>query len=172
MIDPELKYCPQCNDEYRAEIKICAACQVELITGREVLDIEEARQQRRSAHRDEITVDDDLVPVHQASLADVRHLAALFKAKYIESLISGDESSCGKGCCAPKYYLNVRREDGPDAMRILQEEYLRTTALESHGADHIDGVFDEDVGEALCPACGSVFETTTTTCPDCGLCFA
>ncbi len=26
IIDPELKYCPQCRDEYRAEIVWCPAC--------------------------------------------------------------------------------------------------------------------------------------------------
>ena len=170
MIDPDLKYCPKCNDEYRAEIEMCAACQVQLITGSEIID-KEARRKRRTEQRDELTAADDIVVVHQAALADVRHLAALFKVEYIESLISGDESSCGKGCCAPKYYLNVRREDAPVALRILQEEYHRTTALAGHGADNIDGVFDQDAGEAQCPACGSEFATTTTTCPDCGLCF-
>ncbi|HIJ77854.1 MAG: hypothetical protein OEY01_00925 [Desulfobulbaceae bacterium] len=172
MIEPDLKYCPQCRDEYRAEIKICAACQVELLTGRQILDLEDARRRRRSEFGGGLTAADDIVPVHQASLVDVRHLADLFKAEFIESLISGDESSCGKGCCAPKYYLNVRREDAAEAMAILQAEYRRTTALESHGADHLDGVYDQDAGEALCPACGAVFETTTSTCPDCGLCFA
>jgi len=30
---------------------------------------------------------------------------------------------------------------------------------------------NQDAGEAVCPACGFAFATTTTTCPDCGLCF-
>ncbi|MCW5200967.1 hypothetical protein VU07_04100, partial [Desulfobulbus sp. F4] len=44
-IEPELKYCPKCGDEYRAEIIACAACAVSLISGREVIELR--RQEER-----------------------------------------------------------------------------------------------------------------------------
>ena len=47
--DPELKYCPVCDDEYRADIKMCAVCAVELISGLEKIAAEETLIQKKAA---------------------------------------------------------------------------------------------------------------------------
>ena len=44
MIHPDLQYCPQWGDEYRAEISHCAACAVVLMSGRQRLQQEEERR--------------------------------------------------------------------------------------------------------------------------------
>ncbi len=173
MIEPDLKYCPQCNDEYRADIEMCAACNVALITGREVLAREEEKQRKRQSRVNAtLSPDDDLVPIHRAPLADIRQFEELLAHEGIATLIAGDDKNCGKGCCPSTFYLQVRREDAQDAVTILEREYNRATGLDHHDTTHMNGIFNADAGQALCPACGHEFPTTTTTCPECGLCFA
>ena len=48
-IEPDLNYCPQCGDEYRADIHSCADCGLALISGRQLLAQQADRQaQQRS----------------------------------------------------------------------------------------------------------------------------
>ena len=57
-IDPELQYCPQCQDEYRAGIVQCASCEVELINGSKMLKAQEQKNKRLSERSMEISPDD------------------------------------------------------------------------------------------------------------------
>lgn len=171
MIDPELKYCPNCNDEYRAEVESCASCGLVLILGNDRIAMEEARRQKLSSRRGELTPEDDLVAIHKAPLNDIKHIEELLTAERIGTQLAGDDQSCGKGCCPSNYFLLVRREDAEDALAIMHAEYQRMTALEHHDNGHADSVYDDSADEATCPACGHCFATTSTTCPDCGLCF-
>lgn len=171
MIEPDLKYCPKCDDEYRAEIEKCAACGVDLITGQQKIDMEEARQRKLANRAVELSPDDDLVVVRRGPLTDLRQLAVHLEKESIGTLISGDEKSCGKSCCPTVYNLCIRRDDAMEALQIIEEEHKRTTGLAFHDNVHDDVVFNPHAGEAKCPACGHAFSTTETTCPDCGLSF-
>lgn len=171
MIDPDLKYCIQCDDEYRAEIEKCATCGIDLITGLQKIEMEEARQQKLKSRTAELSPDDDLAVIRRGSLSDMRHLEALLDRENIGTLLVGDDDSCGKGCCPSVYNLLVKREDGMDAVQIIEEEHRRTTGLASHENENGDTVFNPQASEAQCPACGHSFPTTETTCPDCGLSF-
>ncbi len=171
MIDPELKYCLKCKDEYRADIVRCGVCGEELVLGGQVLAIEKAREERRAGRGGQLTEADDTVAIRKAPLAEVKALQAALARENFATLLSGDEHSCGKGCCPSNFYLHVRRADAHDAMAVLAREFARTTGLADHDLSTIDSVFDADNGQATCPACGMGFTTTTTTCPDCGLCF-
>ncbi|RWX48115.1 hypothetical protein VT98_11793 [Candidatus Electrothrix communis] len=46
-IEAELQYCPDCMDEYRAEITTCAACNIPLVSGKKMLEVRQnpAREQ-------------------------------------------------------------------------------------------------------------------------------
>lgn len=171
MIDPDLKYCPKCDDEYRADIENCAVCEIALITGRDKIAMQEAQQQQLAQRKGELSPDEDIVTIHSAPMQDMRHIEELLAAENIGTLVVGDEKSCGKGCCPSNYYLQVRREEAQDAFQIIQAEQQRVTALHHHDTTHVDNVFNADASEATCPACGHTFSTTSTTCPDCGLCF-
>jgi len=170
MRDPELKYCPECEDEYMPEIENCAACGVALITGRRMLELEEDRQRVLQNRTGKVSANDDLVGLRQGPLQDMRHIENLLRAERIGTLLVGDENSCGKNCCATSFVLCVRREDAGDALSILEKEFRRATALDHHDTTHADNIFDLTAGSAVCPACGYSFSTSTTTCPDCGLC--
>lgn len=172
MIDPDLKYCPKCNDEYRAEIENCAACSIALITGRQKIAMAEAQKKKLASRVSHISPEDDLVPLQRGPLTDMRHLANLLSAENIGALLVGDEKSCGKSCCPTVYTLLVKREDGLESLQIVEAEHRRTTGLEGQHYPDSDAVFNPAASEACCPACGHSFSTTETACPDCGLSFA
>jgi hypothetical protein len=172
MVDPELKYCLQCNDEYMPEIESCGVCGMKLISGREMLEKEEARNHKLSSRASRIKADDDLVGIRQGPLADMKRIEALLNSERIATLLVGDESSCGKGCgCASSFLLQVRHEDAQDALMILDDEFRRSTALDHHDITHADNIFDPLAAEVVCPACGHSFPPSAGACPDCGLQF-
>ncbi|OGR00979.1 MAG: hypothetical protein A2505_04120 [Deltaproteobacteria bacterium RIFOXYD12_FULL_55_16] len=169
MIEHDLKYCPKCRDEYRQEMEICATCALPLVLGAD-LAVREKSASRRS-RKGPLTPDDHLLVIFQAALAELKHLKALLEADQIGVMISKDSQGCASGGCAPKFQLLVRQEEVQDALLILAEEHHRATVLAEHDATHAEAVFNPEAMEAVCPACGFAFATTTTTCPDCGLCF-
>ena len=171
MIEPDLKYCPQCDDEYMPSIEICAACGVSLITGSQKIELDRADEKKLESRGGEISESEaeELVTIRKGPLADTKTLESLLNKERIGTLVIGDESSCGKGCCQ-SFFLQVRPSEVQDAMKILEKEFRRTTGLHHHEVNHADAVFDLTAGKAVCPACGFAFGTSTTTCPDCGLC--
>ena len=177
MIDPDLKYCPECNGEYMAEIEECTPCRVELITGQQKIEIEEARQKKLASRTGELSPDDDLVGLRRGPLREMRHLAELLDEENIGTALIGDMKTCGKdrfGNITPtptSYNLLVKREDAMDALHVIEEEHRKTTDLSHHENANGDAVFNPQASEAQCPACGHAFPTTQTSCPDCGLSF-
>ena len=171
MIDPDLKYCPKCRDEYRADICQCGVCGMELINGEQFIAMNKPMEEKRAARKGELTADDEVVNLQGGPLGEMRHLEELLKTERIGTMVVGDERGCGKGCCPSNFFLQVREEDAQDAFAIIQSEHQRMTALDDHDDEPIDGIFNADAGQATCPACGFSFQTSTNTCPDCGLCF-
>ncbi len=171
MIEHDLKYCPKCRDEYRAEAETCATCAIALVWGAELVVMESNNGVSRRNRKGPLTPDDQLVVVFQGALGDLKHLKDLLEAEQIGAMISKEGGGGASGGCAPKFELQVRQEEVRDALEVLAQEHRRATALAEHDATHAGAVFNPEAGEAVCPACGFAFATTTTTCPDCGLCF-
>lgn len=172
MIYPDLQYCPQCGDEYRAEISHCAVCRIVLMSGRQRLQQEEERRAVLENRSVAIQEGEDLVLVYQGPLADIKALQEVLLAQRIGSLVLGEEKSCAKKGCGPAVFnLQVRRQEAADAMQLLDAAYRKATGLDGPVPDHADAVFDQSRQEATCPACGHCFSTNLTACPDCGLCF-
>jgi predicted amidophosphoribosyltransferase len=170
--DPELQYCPKCDEEYRTEIRVCADCGVELISGRDLIAAESTRKEKKVTRSMELTVDDDLVNIRKGTLREMKKLQEVLVKEHIPSLIAGEKSSnCGKGCCGTELFLQIKKEDGAAAMEVLGKEFKRTTALDHHDLSHVQSVYDTGAGQTVCQACGFRFSTKNTTCPDCGLCF-
>jgi hypothetical protein len=172
IIDPDLKYCPRCHGEYRAEITTCADCNLELLTGTQMLEMEEQRKKKRAARSMELHPDDEMVNVRKGPVIQMKELQILLEREGIPSLTIKDEGNCGRGCCGTDLILRVRMSDIHDVFAVLEEEHVRSTGLEDHDTSNVDAVFDTAAGQATCPACGCTFSTTQPTCPDCGLCFA
>lgn len=169
--EADLKYCPECRDEYRADIDRCASCQIILLTGTAMMAGASDSQQARNSRRGALTAEDDLVTIHKGPLADLKKLEKLLQEENIGMIIVGDEGGCNKGCCPTNFFLQVRREDAAAAAALIQADYRKNTALADHDTSHCHAVFNQEASHATCPACGFEFATSTTTCPDCGLCF-
>ncbi len=172
IIDPELKYCPSCNDEYRAEIITCVACDVQLLSGTQMLELEEQKQQKKTARNMELSPDDEMVNIRKGQVLEIKEMQLMLEREGIPSITVNEDSSCGKGCCGANLFLQVRMSDVQEVLHILEQEHVRSTALEDHDTTHAGAVFNTAAQNATCPACGCSFSTTQAECPDCGLCFA
>jgi hypothetical protein len=174
-VDPELKYCPECNDEYRADIIICAACEKELLTGVQLIELLEAREKKLASRSLELSPDDDLVAIRRGQLAEMRAHEQLLEKENIGSLLEGDMSTCGKDRFGnttghpTTYNFMVKREDAVEAMQIIEAEHNKATHLDHHDNVNGDAIYNPAAAEAHCPACGHTFSTSVTACPDCGL---
>jgi hypothetical protein len=173
-IDPALKYCPRCGDEYRAEINRCAACAVPLLDGRSLLEQQRQNEQKRTARRLPLSERDDLVSVRKGSVIDMRQLQALLEREGIPSLVvnEGGGGCSSGGCGGPTLTVQVRAADLEDVQAVLVRDHIRSTALHEHEIAAAGAVFDTAADTAVCPACGCSFSTTQNACPDCGLCFS
>ena len=172
LIDPELKYCPKCNDEYRAEITTCAACEVELLTGVQMQELEQQKQQNKAARNMELSPDDEMVNIRKGPVMQMKELQILLEREGIPSLAVKEGGSCGQGCCGTDLLVQVRMSDVQEVIAILDQEHARSTGLAGHDTTHSGAVFNTAAENATCPACGCSFSTSQATCPDCGLCFA
>jgi len=170
MIDPELKYCPKCQDEYRAEIMACAACEAILVSGADLLARQQLGQEKRTARKGELQKDDELVSVRRGPLAEMRAYEQVLNREGIATLLAGEDKSCGKNCCPSSFDLLVRREEAAEAVQLIAAEIRRTAPLDGPGGSHHEAVFHDEAAETICPACGHRFPPTPE-CPDCGLCF-
>ncbi len=176
-IDPELKYCPKCNDEYLAEIIMCAVCEVELLTGEQLTKIVEERQKKLASRSGELSQDDDLVVIRRGKLHEMQYFEQILEKEKIGSLLAGDMRSCGQDRFGnthshpTTYDLQVKREEAAEALQLIEVEHRKETHLDQHDNLNGDAIFNPAAEEANCPACGHTFPTTEKICPDCGLGF-
>ena len=170
-IEKNMRYCLACQDEYRPEIKKCGVCGGSLLTGEEVLGSQNSQKQQVDARKGALSETDDLVTLLKASLSDVKRLEQQLVNENIGTLVLGDDSACGKGCCGGgNVELLVRREDAPAAIALIESDFEKVTAFDSHNTAYADYGFDSARSENTCPACGTSF-SGSESCPDCGLCF-
>ena len=131
MFESDLNYCPQCQDEYRADIEKCPVCACDLLAGNEMIARAEKQQQKMAGRLGELSPDDELVVVRRGPLAEMKVYEELLNRDRICTVLAGDESSCGKGCCGGNFDLVVRREEAHDAVQIIEAEIRRTAVLDS-----------------------------------------
>ncbi len=171
-IDPELRYCPSCGDEYRADIEHCATCQVDLISGAQKLVLQQQQGRQLASRSMEIEAGEKLVTLRKGQVQDIKYLQKIMAQQRIPSIIGGEADACRKGCRGgPELCLQIREADIQDAMAVLAHDFKSSTALDSHDLSHLHAAFDPRAAKTACPACGTQFSPTTTTCPECGLCF-
>lgn len=172
-IDNKLKYCQKCEEEYRAEIEQCADCGELLLTGLVFKGLLDEKDRVLAGRSMEIHPGEDLVTVRKGQIVQMKGLQNLLAKASLPSVLSIDESNCGKGCCGADVLLKVRREDVEEVRAILDAEHIRNTSLDEHDTGGNAGVvFNAMAEQATCPACGCSFSTSNGSCPDCGLCFA
>ncbi len=169
MFEPDLKYCPQCGDEYRAEIVLCASCGLKLVCG---VDIASAAEADIGGRGDGgvITEHDRLIALQRGGILDMKQLKNLLEKAGIPALLAKDDG-CRGGCCGPEVLLQVRQQDGERAVILLRKEFDRTTVIDDYAVGSAEAVFTLDSSRVLCPACNCEFTPDGPDCPECGLCF-
>jgi hypothetical protein len=171
-IDPDLNYCPHCNDEYRAEISTCAACGIDLLSGDQMLALFTDRNRPQTTSRSlEIHPEESVLTVRKGPVLQIKELQAYLLRGGIPSLAL-KENGAACGCRGVELLLQVRENDLPAVMTALEQEYRHSTRLSDHDTRFAGAVYNVEAAEATCPACGCQFSTSLTACPDCGLCFA
>ncbi len=168
-IDPDLKYCPQCGEEYLAEMQTCADCGLSLELGRNLLA---AAATEKPTGLPPLTIEagEAVVSIRKGPVQQIKELQRYLNNHGLAARMF-KEDSAGCGCRGPEVILQVREQELPQVRAVLAEEYWQSTGLDDHDTRFADAIFDDQADEALCPACGYRFSTRETTCPDCGLCF-
>ena len=171
-MEPHLKYCPQCGDEYRTEIVLCAACGLELVSGADIISAASAVEAERCGQGDGgvILEHDRLIALQRGGILDMKQLKNLLEKAAIPALLA-KEDGCRGGCGGPEVLLQVREQDGERAVALLRKEFDRTTAINDYVVGSAEAVFALDSSRVLCPACNCEFTPDGPSCPDCGLCF-
>ena len=172
MYDVEMKYCPVCDDEYMPNMKNCGVCGKPLLSGEEMLQYRNAGNEECASRKGALTAHDDIATIFKGPMADVKRVEGKLMSVNIGTCIVAQDSSCGKGCCAPEVELKIRREDGAAALKIIESDFEEMTGAVDFVHEIEDHGFDPSGLESTCPACGCIFSTENSTCPDCGLCFA
>jgi len=168
-IDPELKYCPRCAEEYRADIETCGDCQVPLVFGQAILAAQAASEPDTPSSL-VIGPDEPVVSIRRGPLLQLKELQRVVHGQGVAArLVKEDGGGCG--CKGPEVLLQVREQDLQQVMAVLSDDYYQSTGLNDHDVKYVGAVFDDELEETNCPACGTRFPTSQTTCPDCGLCF-
>jgi hypothetical protein len=114
-------------------------------------------------------VQPEYVQVGEAPVAEARRLQALLERRGVALELAADPESCGS--CAPTVALYLKPADLGAFQALLSEEHALALGDLKPVAVSEDAVFDSEKAEATCPACGTVFSTRLTECPDCGLGF-
>ncbi len=170
MFESDLKYCPECKDEYRSEILVCALCKCDLVSGAQMLEQAAMSTQERQPMV-EIESGDKLLPVLKGNPLEMKRVKNLLAEQNIPALLVKDEQ-CRSGCCgAAEVVLQIRLDDREKVAVFLQQEHERTTGVKFSQDQDETSIFNPDAQLAICPACGHKFSPNGPECPDCGLCF-
>lgn len=93
-IDQEMNYCPQCGDEYRANINRCGSCDVGLVPGKEQLEKLRMGDLTLNKRSMDITAQDQRVVIRNGKLRDLKSLQVLLAKERVPSIISGESAGC------------------------------------------------------------------------------
>lgn len=96
-IDPSMHYCPKCGDEYRAGIRQCHVCEVDLISGKEKLAVLEEEAKVNGQRSMEISSEDRLVAIRNGKLRDLKPYQVLLARHTIPAVLTGESGNCSKG---------------------------------------------------------------------------
>lgn len=162
------RYCPRCDGEYRAEISVCAGCQVPLVAHRR-----DPEPGVRAGEPVAISPDEEVVTVQRGRLMDIKLQQRRFEREGIASVIGGEGPGGGGSCCRTSgFELQVRTVEAAAAQRLLEQEFRRSTGLEEQTlAEVATTIIDPTAATVRCPACAHHFTPEGDCCPECGLCF-
>lgn len=98
MIDPDLKYCPKCKDEYRADIELCAACGIVLLLGSDMMAVQNQTDAMKNSRKGAILPGEDIIPIHKGALNELKAIEKELESENIGSLINKEGGGCSSSC--------------------------------------------------------------------------
>lgn len=107
----------------------------------------------------------------KASQADAERLRAKVAQQGISLALVHNAVTCKSGC-GIQLEIWAHPADLDGIKELLAAEWQATAASLGYDPALAEAVYDPDAAEATCPACATVFATTLTECPDCGLHFS
>ena len=115
--------------------------------------------------------DPEIAVVMNGALADLQRAADRLEQHGVESAIVRADATDAKGCCSPKMFLVVSRDDAAQAFSVFDSDWKRGLTAEQIAALEAASelVIDPESPETTCPACLTTFATGPVACPDCGL---
>lgn len=176
-IDPDMNYCPLCDDEYRGELAKCGVCGSDLVSGVEKIEQIQSKAKRKNSSFHSDQLQDSPVTLYKGGLLEVKSVQQILNEHGIESRMVKNDDSCHKSCCGVEMVLEVQEGDLAESAAVLADYFKRTTGLDQNGllsetdpSDHSDGQYGQNV-ENSCPGCQNVLGATSMECPECGLRF-
>ena len=97
-------------------------------------------------------------------------IAGNIKHRLLSLGVAAEVVPCPGGSCSAKAELWVDPKEVEKIREVVQKEFAKTYAGLEIDMERLGQVYDPDKKTAVCPACGTEFATTSTSCPDCGLC--
>jgi hypothetical protein len=106
-----------------------------------------------------------------APIVNANRYKDLLAAKEIAIELAYNTSTCKTGC-SHTMEIWAHPDDVAAVVALIKEDNSRNFAGLEFDSQLLEQVFDPEKSEAQCPACGCVFATTASECPDCGLGFS
>ena len=95
----------------------------------------------------------------------------LLATESIDIALAYNASTCKTGC-SHTMEIWAEAKDVEHVVAFIQKDSSRNFAGLEFDPSVVTQVFDTSKDEAQCPACGTLFKTSATECPDCGLGFS
>ncbi len=147
-----VRYCPECDQEFRPHVERCSDCGGPLEDQFEGL---EGAGSEAAARGGGVLPPGEYLPLlHRSTAAEMEPLAAALGRAAVPFKVDVRPGYGG-------FDLKVRAEDGPQAAQALAEALGEELASEA-GAAH-------DGREGHCPACEAALPPQAAECPECGL---
>ena len=160
-----MPFCPSCRTEYRPGVTKCVHCDKDLVVALPEADAVKSERLRAAVKEDKAA------RIFRAAYNESCQMVEFLQSQGLDSMVTGDPESCGKGNQCSHFFVSVLPEDVPAAAEIMRDEQKRLLDSddECRGAD-LDAMVDLDAeGQKTCPACGFAFDGTPEECPDCGI---
>lgn len=103
-------------------------------------------------------------------LEEAKTLQRVLSEQGTELVLDHNDHTCTRGCAVTVEIL-VAAEDLAKVQQVMKSEWAQHASGQQVRWELLDEVFDSGRSQAVCPACGTSFATSSRQCPDCGLCF-
>jgi hypothetical protein len=111
----------------------------------------------------------NFVKVAILALEDAKRLEKDLNSKGINCKLAHNEQTCTRGCSVT-VELQVEERDLQKWVTFQEGQVKNNIESADYDESLLEAQFDPSAEEATCPACGFKFPTSSSECPDCGLC--